>query len=254
MANADFELREYNGDSINYETDTMDSYNSLYAKAKYKNDSIIWIIGAERIVQNAFSRNYLPDNMFTTVTCIAVKKLKNCTKNPISRDTVTKRMYCHAVNYTDTSDFKNNWPWYGTYEGADSDNPTRKYKVYFGQITKYKWPAMTLNGIPFGMPPQNPFYSFRDEHFSTRGNQWGYKQMCFGEGISGLAHSAANCAFGAKGRAFREGKKLTIYYRYNVTPYNDFLKTGKFTTNDPEIFSDMKKWEGVKISNEVLTR
>jgi hypothetical protein len=251
-ANADFELYEYNGGSINYETDTMDAYNSMYAKAKYPNDTIIWIIGSERIIQKDLIRSNLPNNAYTSITCIAIKTHKNCNTQRISRDTLTKRMFCNGVT-DDTSDFKAKWPWYGTYEGVDSDNPNRKYRVYFGQITKYNWPAMTLNGIPFGIPPQNPFYSLKDERFSTMGNQWGFKRMSFGEGIGGLAFNA-NHAFGAKGWAVREGNKLTIYYSYNETSYKEYLKSGKFTTNNPEIFSEVKKWEGVKISNEVLTR
>lgn len=251
-ANADFEMYEYNGGSIDYQTDTMDSYNSMYAKAKFTNDTIIWIIGSERLVQKDLYRSHLPNNMFTSITCIAVKLHKKCSTQRISRDTVTKRMFCNGVS-DDTSDFKAKWPWYGTYEGADSDNPSRKYRVYFGQITKYYLPSMTLNGIPYGMPPQNRFYSLSDERFSTMGNHWGYKRMSFGEGISGLAFNA-NCAFGAKGWAVREGNKLTIYYSYNETSYKEYIETGKFTTNNPLLFSEVKKWEGVKISNEVLTR
>ncbi len=251
-ANADFELYEYNGGSINYETDTMDAYNSLYAKSKYTNDTIIWIIGSERIIQKDLIRSNLPNNVYTSITCIAIKTHENCKAQRISRDTLTKRMFCNGVS-DDTSDFKAKWPWYGTYEGVDSDNPKTKYRVYFGQITKYNLPAMTLNGIPFGIPPQHPFYSLKDERFSTMGNHWGFKRMSFGEGIGGLAFNA-NCAFGAKGWAIREGSKLTIYYKYNETSYKEFIETGKYTTNQPERFSEIKKWEGVKISSEVLTR
>lgn len=253
MANADFELREYNGDSINYETDSMDSYNSLFAKAKYLNDSIIWLIGSERLVQNAFIRNYLPNNQYTYVTCIAIRKVKNCPTTYISRDTVTKRIYCNAVNYNDTNDFKKRWPWYGTYEGSDTDNPSRKYRVYFGYINQYKQASLTLNGIPYGIPPQNPFYSIKDDRFSTIGNQWGFNKVYFGVNISGVLQSA-QIAFGAKGWAERNGNNLIIYYKYNSTPYNEFIKTGKFTTQEPIIYSELKKWEGIKISQEVLTR
>src|SRR5690606_17778265 len=151
-ANADFSifevLGEYGtGDTLLSETDSIYFWNPVLFKPKYHADKISWILGAETIAKNELFRKWFPGNSQISVTMISeIDSSKySCLHGKKLNDSLTKIFYSIYIN--DSDDYKN-MPYWGTWEGINTDNPGKKLQVSFGFINRYSETGLAFAGLP----------------------------------------------------------------------------------------------------------
>jgi len=116
-------------------------------------------LGLDTISQIELFKIYFPINSWITVTMVAKVDPSNCLTTEQLSDTLTKRFYV-VQNCCDTAIDKSN-PWWGTWQGANMDNPEEVFTISWGYIGKrYKSSgSFDFTGLPKGIPVQWPFYS-----------------------------------------------------------------------------------------------
>ncbi len=259
-ANADFTIGEYLGD-IRYtdtmftEADTVYGHNSICFVPKHQNDSFIWILGAETIRSKTLCRSYFPADRDYSVTLITQKN-SQCLIGKKQRDTVTKRFHSKALRKLSSHDtiYPRLSPFWGTWRGSNTDNPNDEFMVSFGYIANPNRVIScatpeTVAGLPKGLWPQAPFYLDQGEMCISGDNYIGYKSILrtrenIPDGVQG--------SFALSYKAIIFNNRITIQYKYNITSYQNWLKTGEKAPKNTPFTLVNKTWTGKKISNEIL--
>ncbi|MCC7331369.1 MAG: hypothetical protein IT232_02065 [Flavobacteriales bacterium] len=250
-ANADFGIYEVIGEGYRFEhildeTDTILSRNGVVFKPKKDYDKVTWILGAETISTTELYRDRFP-NGWINVTMIAEMNSHPCLKQEQLRDTLTKRFF--VVPFKSDSTSLKNSPWWGTWEGSDTDNPNEKYIVTWGYNNGFNSPWLHFAGLPKGTPKQNQFYQNKVEVAWDVFSYPGYNMLWVINEYNN--HRVFGC-FAINAICIRSNNNLTIEYKFNNTPYQHFLK-GEEQIMDPIEWIN-KKWVGHKISNQVITQ
>lgn len=250
-ANADFTINEQiNRTDFYYETDTIYRINGTLFKPKYEADSITWLLGSEVVHEKELFRKGYPLGTIE-VTMIAQMNPSPCLTQGQRRDTVTKQFFVLPSPGSIDSNITKASPWWGTWEGYNTDEPNDKFTVSWGYI--FGPPlivpvVMDFVGLPKGIKKQIPFYTRSLSRSYGIEVGVGYKAAVLWR-ISGL-HSTYD-GFALDGIAYRHNDKITIEYSYNDTPYQQWLK-GEDEQAEP-IVRVNKTFMATKISNEVLT-
>jgi hypothetical protein len=251
-ANADFTINEQiNNTDFYYESDTIYRINGTLFKPKYEADSITWILGAETVHQKELFRTGYPLGTIE-VTMIAKMNPSACLTEEQRIDTVTKQFYVlPSPGGIDTNITKAS-PWWGTWEGYNTDNPDDKFTVSWGYSIGD--PHLILNvvmdfvGLPKGIKKQFPFYQGLVSRCSGINVRVGYKALVM---YDEYGQHWDFTGFNIDAVCRRENNKVTIDYSYNDTPYQRWLK-GEEREAEP-IMRVNKTFKATKISNEVVT-
>lgn len=250
-ANADFTINEQiNRTDFYYETDTIYQTNGTLFKPKYDADSITWLLGSEIVHEKELYRRGYPEG-WIEVTMIAKMNPTSCLTEEQLVDTVTKKFFVLPLPTHDTSAYKSS-PWWGTWEGYNTDAPADKFMVSFGYIwgysPDYRRVKMNFSGLPKGIKTQIPFYT------NSLSRSWaievgvGYKALRL---YSISEDHWIGGGFALDGICYRHGNNVRIEYSYNNTPYQHWLN-GEQRQLEP-IIRVNKTFIATKISNQVLT-
>lgn len=252
-ANADFTINEQiNFTDFFYETDTIYDFNGTLFKPKYEADSITWILGAETVHQKELFRKGYPRGIIE-VTMIAKMHPTSCLTEEQRVDTVTKQFFVLPTPGSIDSNITKASPWWGTWEGYNTDNPDDKFTVSWGYNSGDPHliipVVMDFVGLPKGIKKQVPFYqgvtSSRSSGIAVR---VGYNALIM---YNGSGQNWDFTGFSLDAVCRRENNKVTIDYSYNDTPYQRWLK-GEERQAEPVVRVN-KTFIATKISNEVLT-
>ena len=255
-ANADFGIYEVvgdgtgtRGDHILSETDTILATNGVIFKPKTNQKNVTWFLGLDTISQIELFKISFPINSWITVTMVAKVDPSNCLTTEQLSDTLTKRFYV-VQNCCDTAIDKS-IPWWGTWQGADVDNPEEVFTISWGYIGKrYKSSgSFDFTGLPKGIPVQWPFYSSTSASITPGTDVYpGYKALLM---VDDGIHQAWG-GFALNAVCTRTGNEVTIKYRFNNRPYQQWLR-GEDEDAEPIEWVE-KEWRGLKISNKVKTQ
>ena len=254
-ANADFGIYVvfdgsyvFNGRVYKGEVDSIRSFESLLFEPKNKNDKYTWLIGAEVIEQEKISRRWFPPGTDIPITLIVEKNGNNCLSNHDKSDTLTKIFHCVKqlfVNERDTL-YAMSDPFWGTYEGYNTDNPDDKFIVSYGFLGEIggslnRRIEYCLAGLPKGAPLQREFYQpqYSFPHALAVFRSYRYT-VVYGIGLW------AELQFNNKG-------ELVIEYEYNRTVVNNYL-AGQWPVDYNPIILRKRTFIGKKISNKVITQ
>lgn len=245
-ANADFGIYELLS-SYESETDTIYNFNKVLFKPKNKQDKVTWILGAETISTDQLVRESFPAGQIS-VTMIAEMNANNCITPEQQFDTITKTFFVIQIPL-DSNDYKAS-PWWGTWEGANTDAPNETFTVSWGFINEWGQPYYDFIGLPKGLPAQRAFYSHSNSFCSGLNSHlgFGYLDIVFSESDS---HSDWG-GFGLNGICHRTGNTIQFNYRYNNRPYQSWLVEGEIDFEPIDWVS--KTFKGHKISNKVKTQ
>ncbi|MEZ4804472.1 MAG: hypothetical protein R2852_03015 [Bacteroidia bacterium] len=252
---ADFGIYEVIGEGIKWEhilveTDTIFNQNGVVFKPKKNYDKVTWFLGLDTVVQAELYKEGFPLG-WITVTMIAEANADPCLKESQLRDTLTKKFYVINGGFNDTSILKSS-VWWGTWEGADTDNPNDKYTISWGFDNGMNSPELGFTGLPKGTPKQKPFYKTGQDGIEIA---WalesyaGYNAMWM---VSKDFSDRVKSCFGLKAIAKRKGNTVEIEYTFNNTQLQHYLN-GEDEEREP-VNTLSKKWIGRKVSNQVVTQ
>jgi hypothetical protein len=242
-ANADFGIYELLGD-YESETDTVYNFNKVLFKPKNKQDKVTWLLGEETISINELIRENYPPG-YIEVTMMAEMNPNSCRSTDQQNDTLTKRFYVVQIPL-DSNDYMVS-PWWGTWEGYNTDASNDKFTVSWGFINSWGQPYVDFTGLPKGIPAQKPFYSHSNSICTGIEYNIGYKDVVFTKG----RHQDYG-GFGLNGTCHRDGSTVVISYNYNNRPYQNWLLGEKEIVEPLQWVS--KTFTGKKISNKVKTQ
>jgi len=251
-ANADFTINEQiNNTDFYYESDTIYRINGTLFKPKYEADSITWILGAETLHQKELFRKGYPLGSIE-VTMIAKMNPSSCLTEEQRIDTVTKQFFVLPSPSIIDSNASKSSPWWGTWEGYNTDNPNDKFTVSWGYIQESTIPGeflsyMDFAGLPKGIKKQLPFYGRHKSRASSISVRIGYNALV----MTTPGQHWDFTGFGLEAIGYRKGSQVTIEYSYNDTPYQRWLN-GEERQAEPIILVN-KTFIATKISNEVIT-
>ena len=243
-AKADFGIYEKVG-WYESETDTILQKNGVVFKPKSTQDKVTWILGAETLTQEELFRINFP-NGWIEVTMIAEVDSSDCLARQELKDTLTKRFY--VLKYRSDSNILRQIPWWGTWEGYNTDAPDELFTISWGFINQYQRASFDFVGLPKGLKKQRPFYSISSSECSGIYVYTGYRSILIND--DGIHQDWGG--FALNGLCKREGKNVTIEYRYNNTPYQTWMKGEKLKIEPIEWVK--KTYVGKKISNKVVTQ
>lgn len=252
-ANADFIINEQiRNTDFYYESDTIYRINGTLFQPKYDADSITWLLGSEVVQEKELYRMGYPLG-WIDVTMIAKMHPSACLTESERVDTVSKKFFVLPFPTQDSTIYKAS-PWWGTWEGYNSDNPSEKFTVSFGYISGYNSyntiVGMDFVGLPKGIKKQIPFYTLYGSRSWNLDVKLGYKALRI-YNYNGNEDHWVGGGFALDGVCYREGNKITIDYSYNNTPYQHWLN-GEDRQLEP-IERVNKTFIANKISAEVLT-
>jgi len=249
-ANADFTINEQiNFTDFYYETDTIYRANGTLFKPKHEADSITWLLGSEVVAQEELFRKGYPLG-WIEVTMIANMRASACLTNEERADTVTKQFFVLPSLSLDSNTAKAS-PWWGTWEGHNTDAPNDKFTVSWGYIDgtpRIVDAEMDFTGLPKGIKKQFPFYKGISSRCSGIEVRVGYKAIVMSDRYG---QHWDYTGFNIEAVCRRDDKKVTIEYSYNDTPYQRWLN-GEEREAEPVVRVN-KTFVATKISNEVLT-
>ncbi|MEC8739755.1 MAG: hypothetical protein VXX63_07740 [Bacteroidota bacterium] len=250
-ANADFTINEQiNATDFYYESDTIYRVNGTLFKPKHDADSITWLLGAEIVHQKELYRRGYPEG-WIEVTMIAKMNPSGCLTQEQRIDTVTKQFYVLPSPGSLDSTITKASPWWGTWEGYNTDEPNDKFTVSWGYIfgSNLIVPVvMDFVGLPKGIKKQIPFYTLSGSRSWAIEVRVGYKALRL---LNIQGDHWIGGGFALEGTCFRVGNNMTIEYSYNDTPYQRWLN-GEERQVEPVVRVN-KTFVATKISNQVLT-
>jgi hypothetical protein len=249
-ANADFIINEQiNFTDFYYKTDTIYRVNGTLFQPKYDADSITWILGSEVISKRELFRKGYPEG-WIEVTMIANMNPSACLSAEERADTVTKQFYVLPLSLSDSDTYKAS-PWWGTWEGSNTEAPDETFTVSWGFIKGEAGPIeaqMDFVGLPKGMGKQIPFYNGNHSKAAQIDVRVGYNALVM-RNLNGQNWDFTG--FSLEAICYRNGNQVTIEYSYNDTPYQRWLN-GDERQAEP-IVKINKTFIAAKISNEVIT-
>lgn len=247
-ANADFHIFEPVGSNLS-ETDTILWPAHVIFRAKQEADSFKWLLGSEVLDTKEVYRNGFPSYEWIDVTLITFKNEHPCLEKHQLSDTMLKRFIVVNDLYRNRdTNFYRALPWWGTWRGYNTDAPDEEFEISLGYIDKYNRPSFDLAFLPQHLPLQKPFYG--DAVMNT-GVGGGYKLMTIEESNQ----IGPQGGFSLSGIIYREGKTITIEYKYNNRPYQQWLNgVGVFELENEPIEWVSKTFKGRKISNKIKTQ
>lgn len=250
-ANADFTINEQiNATDFYYETDTIYRVNGTLFKPKYEADSITWILGSETVHQQELYRRGYPEG-WIEVTMIAKMNPSACLTEEQRIDTVTKQFFVLPSPGSSDSNITKASPWWGTWEGYNTDEPNDKFTVSWGYIDGNPSPipaVMDFVGLPKGIKKQFPFYQGVSSRSSGIAVRIGYKALVM---YDEYGQHWDFTGFNIDAVCRRENNQMTIDYSYNDTPYQRWL-IGEERQAEPVVRVN-RTFIATKISNQVLT-
>ncbi len=251
-ANADFIINEQiNATDFYYETDTIYRVNGTLFKPKHDADSITWILGSETVHQKELFRKGYPLGTIE-VTMIAKMNPSSCLTEEQRIDTMTKQFFVLPSPSVIDSNASKSSPWWGTWEGYNTDEPNDRFTVSWGYISGYNASntrvEMDFVGLPKGIKKQIPFYTLSTSRSYGIEVGVGYKAAKM---YNITQNNWTYGGFALEGISYRNKNEVTIEYSYNNTPYQRWLN-GEDKQVEP-IVRVNKTFKATKISNEVLT-
>jgi len=186
------------------------------------------------------------------VTMIANMRASACLSNEERADTVTKRFFVLPSLSLDSNTAKAS-PWWGTWEGYNTEAPNDKFTVswgytYLSTTAGFTRTEMDFCGLPKGIGKQLPFYTRKLSKMSGTSVHVGYKALLLRDR---LGQHWDFTGFSLDAVCYRNGNDITMEYSYNNTPYQLWLN-GEERQTEP-IVRINKTFIATKISNEVLT-
>jgi hypothetical protein len=249
-ANADFTINEQiNFTDFYYETDTIYRTNGTLFKPKYEADSITWLLGSEVVAQEELFRKGYPLG-WIEVTMIANMNPSACLSEAERADTVTKQFFVLPFALSDSSTYKAS-PWWGTWEGYNTDAPDDKFTVSYGYVKGGVSPIeaqMDFVGLPKGIGKQIPFYNGNHSKSAQIDVHVGYNALVMRNTIGQYWDFDG---FGLEAVCHRDGNQVTMDYSYNDTPYQRWLNREEREAEP--IIPVSKTFIATKISNDVIT-
>ncbi len=227
---ADFAIETALGDRY-FEGDTVYDLGLVRFRAKQQLDTYKWVLGAETLSTQSFSRSFFPQGTWITVKLMVKSKPNTqCFPNDNGMDTLTKRFYVWPVNPEEKILNKPPtvppFPIYGTYLGYKASNPNKQVYV-------------TLQDTFWLNDNNNPYYvgvvkGIALDKSNSVSISRTYDIQAFVSGYSPLALQLdiQGYGFGKEGRLPRmkgyawldrnNRNQITIEYQYADTLKNDF--------------------------------
>lgn len=227
---ADFAIEVAVGDRY-FDGDSIYVQNLVRFRAKQKLDNYLWVLGAETISTQSFSRTLFPQGTWINVTLMVKSKPNTaCFPNDNGMDTLTKRFYVWPSNPEEKILNKPptipSFPIYGTYRGYKASNPSKEVYVtlqdtFWLNDNNEPYYVGVVKGIPY------------DKSNSTKISRT-YDIQAFVSGFSPLAIQLEIRGYGfgkeerlarTQGYAWleRNRNQITIEYEYADTLPNDFI-------------------------------
>jgi hypothetical protein len=128
---ADFVIEELVGDRY-FEGDTIARSNMVRFRALQNADEYLWILGAETLRTQSFSRTYFPFGWLDVSLVLKRKPNKQCFPNDDGIDSSYRKFYVWGDNLFSGIYQPPKYPYYpiyGTYRGHNISNPTYEYNI-----------------------------------------------------------------------------------------------------------------------------
>lgn len=228
-------------------TDTILQRNGAVFKSEGNSLKNTWILGGETLETSEFYRSGFPEGLIT-VTLISEVAEDTCLSTNEQIDTVTKQFYVQRS--TSDSIDRRNIPWWGTWQGYNTDMPEDEFTITWGYVNQYKDFYLEFTGLPKGMPVQRPFYLYTTPVASEIHLEFGFNSLI----MEANGHNTMG-AFDLKAICIRRGKSVSIDYEYEKVSYDRFLSGEDVIDNQPiQPVMVSKSFKGRKINDKVLTR
>ena len=227
---ADFAIETKLGDRY-FEGDTVYDLGLVRFRAKQQHDAYKWVLGAETLSTQSFSRSFFPQGTWINVTLMVKSKPNTaCFPNDNGMDTLTKRFYVWPVNPEEKILNKPPtvppFPILGTYLGYKASNPTKPVYVtlqdtFWLNDDNEPYYVGVVKGIALDKSNSASF----SRNYLIQDFVSGYSPLAFQLYIQGYGFGKEGRLPRMKGYAWLDRanrNQITIEYQYADTLTNDF--------------------------------
>lgn len=190
---ADFVIEELVGDRY-FEGDTIADYGtSVRFRALQTADEYTWILGAETLHTQSFSRINFPFGWLDVKLVIKSKPNKQCFPNDDGIDSASRNFYVWPIDlrWPANPPIYPNYPIYGTYRGHTLSRPDVNFNITLGDsFWKNGIGNPAYVGIISGMPYIN------SEWNKNTNNNTSFGDLCENGGVSPKAFVIDNNGYG----------------------------------------------------------